>query len=68
MADDDYRLSLRVGDLPDEHAVIVASVPLTEEEGWRGLAAGEFLVIRGGIVVERVGPGAAIGGLRAEAS
>ncbi|MEX0664995.1 MAG: class II glutamine amidotransferase [Acidimicrobiia bacterium] len=68
MADDDYRLSLRLGDLPEEHAVIVASVPLTKESGWRSLAAGEFLVIRDGIVAERFEPGSAMGGLRAEAS
>lgn len=52
MADDDYRLSLEVGDAPAERAVIVASVPLTDEPGWRKLAAGSFLVIRGGEVVE----------------
>lgn len=68
MADEDYRLSLTLGDSPDEHAVIVASVPLTAEPGWRKLAAGEFLVIKDGIVTERVEPGAKVGGIRAEAS
>jgi glutamine amidotransferase len=68
MADDDYVLSLRPGDSPDERAVVVASVPLTKEAGWRRLAAGEFLVIRDGLVVDRVDPGAAMGGVRAEAS
>ena len=68
MADEDYRLSLTLGDSPDEHAVIVASVPLTNEPGWRKLAAGEFLVINDGVVTERVEPGASVGGLRAEAS
>lgn len=57
MSDDDYTLALRVGDAPDERAVIVASVPLTDEEGWRKLEAGEFLVIRRGAVVGRVPPG-----------
>lgn len=52
MADDDYTLSLELGDAPAERAVIVASVPLTDEPGWRKLAAGSFLVIRGGEVVE----------------
>jgi predicted glutamine amidotransferase len=56
MDDADYRLSLRLGDAPDERAVIVASVPLTGEAGWRRLAAGEFLVIRAGTVVDRVAP------------
>jgi glutamine amidotransferase len=68
MADDDYRLSLTPGDSPDEHAVIVASLPLTKESGWEKLDAGEFLVIRDGMVVERVAPGAPVGRLRAEAS
>jgi predicted glutamine amidotransferase len=53
MADADYSLSLRLGDAPDERAVIVASVPLTEEPGWEKLDAGEFLVIRDGVVTER---------------
>jgi glutamine amidotransferase len=53
MADADYDLSLRLGDAPDERAVIVASVPLTEEPGWEKLDAGEFLVIRDGVITER---------------
>jgi glutamine amidotransferase len=57
MNDDDYRLALRLGDAPDEHAVIVASVPLTEEPGWEKLAAGSFLVVRAGRVIRRVPPG-----------
>lgn len=57
LADDDYDLALRLSDAPDERAVIVASVPLTKEPGWRKLEAGEFLVIRDGLVVERVEPG-----------
>lgn len=57
MDDDDYRLALRLGDATDEHAVIVASVPLTAEAGWEKLAAGSFLVVRGGQVIERVPPG-----------
>jgi glutamine amidotransferase len=68
LADEDYRLSLTPGDSPDEHAVIVASVPLTDEPGWRKLEAGEFLVIRDGLVVERVAPGASSGEVRARAS
>jgi glutamine amidotransferase len=68
MSDDDYRLSLRLGDAPDERAVIVASVPLTEEPGWQKLEAGEFLVVRDGSVVERVGPGGRVEEFRAEAS
>jgi predicted glutamine amidotransferase len=60
MDDDDYELSLTPGDAPDERAVIVASVPLTHEPGWKKLAAGEFLIVRDGIVVERVAPGAAL--------
>jgi predicted glutamine amidotransferase len=53
MADADYNLSLRLGDAPDERAVIVASVPLTDEPGWEKLDAGEFLVIRDGAITER---------------
>lgn len=53
MGDDDYQVSLRLGDAPDERAVIVASVPLTDEPGWQRLAAGSFLVVRGGRVVVR---------------
>jgi glutamine amidotransferase len=56
MADADYRLDLRVGNAAEERAVIVASVPLTDEPGWQKLAAGEFLVIRGGRVTRRVAP------------
>ncbi|MFM8304435.1 MAG: class II glutamine amidotransferase [Actinomycetota bacterium] len=56
--DEDYRLSLALGDAPHERAVVVASVPLTGEAGWERLEAGAFLVIRGGRVVERVRPGA----------
>ncbi len=55
MADQDYRLSLRLGDAPDERAVIVASVPLTDEP-WTKLDAGDFLVIRDGLVARRVSP------------
>ena len=58
MDDDDYELELTPGDSPDERAVIVASVPLTGETGWKKLAAGEFLVIEDGLVVQRVAPGA----------
>lgn len=53
MADEDYRLSLRLGDAPDERAVVVASVPLTAEP-WTKLDAGDFLVIRDGRVLEHV--------------
>lgn len=53
MDDDDYRLALRLGDAPDEHAVIVASVPLTEEPGWERLVPGSFVVVTGGRVVQR---------------
>lgn len=60
MDDDDYELSLTPGDAPDERAVIVASVPLTKEPGWLKLEAGEFLVIRDGLVVERVAPGGSL--------
>lgn len=55
MGDADYHLSLDLGDAPDERAVIVASVPLTDEPGWRKLSAGSFLVIRHGEVVEFTG-------------
>lgn len=56
MADEDYDLSLRLSDAPDERAVIVASVPLTKERGWRRLGAGEFLVIREGLVTAQAAP------------
>jgi predicted glutamine amidotransferase len=68
MSDDDYRLALRLGDDPDERAVVVASVPLTDEPGWQKLEAGEFLVIRDGVVAERVAPGGELRGSRAEAA
>lgn len=68
MADADYDVSLRRGDTADERAVIVASVPLTAEAGWQKLEAGEFLVIRDGALVERVAPGGALAGSRAEAA
>jgi len=54
MDDDDYHLALRLGDAPAERAVIVASVPLTEEPGWEKLAAGSFLVVSAGRVVSRM--------------
>ena len=57
MADQDYRLSLRLGDAPDERAVIVASVPLTREPGWTKLEPGDFLVIRSGRVESHVRSG-----------
>ncbi len=60
MDDDDYRLALRLGDAPDEHAVVVASVPLTDEPGWEKLEAGAFLVVRGGQVIRRAAPGGAL--------
>ena len=60
MSDEDYRLALNLGDAPDERAVVVASVPLTGEPGWERLAAGSFLVIRGGRVDRRVEPGGAV--------
>jgi glutamine amidotransferase len=58
--DADYRVALRLGDAPDERAVIVASVPLTEEPGWVRLPAGAFVVARGGRIVRRVEPGGAL--------
>jgi glutamine amidotransferase len=60
MADDDYDVSLRLGDAPDERAVIVASVPLTDERGWRKLDGGEFLVVRDGLVAAHALPGRAV--------
>ena len=60
MNDDDYRLALRLGDAPDEHAVVVASVPLTDEPGWQKLDAGAFVVVRGGRIIRRVPPGGAL--------
>jgi predicted glutamine amidotransferase len=68
LADQDYALSLRLGDAPDERAVIVASVPLTDEPGWRRLEAGEFLVIRDGLVQHRVPPGELLGGSASRAT
>ena len=64
MADADYDVALRLTDAPDERVVIVASVPLTSEPGWRKLDAGEFLVIRDGLVMERVEPGGALASSR----
>ncbi|MBM3658888.1 MAG: hypothetical protein FJW95_05215 [Actinobacteria bacterium] len=60
MDDDDYRLALRLGDAADEHAVVVASVPLTEEPGWEKLDAGAFVVVRAGRITRRVPPGGAL--------
>jgi glutamine amidotransferase len=54
MRDADYRLSLRLGDSPEERAVIVASVPLTNEPGWTKLDPGDFLVVRDGRVESRM--------------
>jgi predicted glutamine amidotransferase len=48
--------------------VVVASVPLTNEPGWRKLDAGEFLVIRDGLLLERVAPGGSVRGSRAQAA
>ena len=56
LADQDYDVSLRLGDAPDERAVIIASVPLTDESGWQKLEAGEFLVVRDGLILKRVPP------------
>lgn len=54
--DDDYTIRLRLGDAPDERAVIIASVPITAEAGWTKLEPGTFLVCRAGAVVQRVPP------------
>jgi len=60
MDDDDYRLALRLGDAAHERAVVVASVPLTDEAGWENLDAGGFLVVRGGQLIRSVPPGGAL--------
>ncbi|MEX2458836.1 MAG: class II glutamine amidotransferase [Actinomycetota bacterium] len=57
MQDEDYRVSLRLGDSADERAVIVATVPLTEEPGWQKLDPGDFLVVRGGRIESHVRSG-----------
>lgn len=43
------------GSSEEQHVVLIASVPLTAEPGWRALEEGELLAIRNGRVV--VGPG-----------
>jgi glutamine amidotransferase len=58
LEDDDYHLALRVSDAPEESAVIVASVPLTDER-WTRLDAGDLLVCRRGQVVRRLRTNAA---------
>jgi len=39
------------GSVEEQHVVLVASVPLTVEPGWRALEEGELLVVRDGRVV-----------------
>jgi predicted glutamine amidotransferase len=38
----------------EQHVVLFASVPLTAEPGWQPLAAGELVVARAGLVVDRI--------------
>ena len=46
-----YSISLAEVKGPDERAVLVATVPLTDEAGWRRLRRGKLLVVRHGRVV-----------------
>lgn len=41
------------GSQAEQHVVLVASVPLTEEVGWRALGEGEMLVVRDGRILVR---------------
>ena len=45
-----YAIDLARIKAPDERAVLVATEPLTYEEGWTGLGRGELLVVREGRV------------------
>ncbi len=58
--DEDYVVDLRPQKTSPEQAVILASVPLTDEP-WEQLQPGELLVCRDGKLVERIGPGASAG-------
>ena len=50
--DSDYTVDLDVADVPEERAVVVATVPLTDEP-WTRMGVGEFLVCRDGRVLAR---------------
>lgn len=54
--DEDYQIDLRLGDAPDERAIIIATVPLTHEAGWTKIVPGSFLAVRDGTVVQHVPP------------
>ncbi|MEM4413070.1 MAG: class II glutamine amidotransferase [Candidatus Caldarchaeum sp.] len=54
LKDDGYTIRLREVKRPDERAVLVATQPLTDEAGWQKLHAGDLLVIRDGVVVDRL--------------
>jgi glutamine amidotransferase len=47
-------LSIALG--PEQEVVLAASVPLTEEPGWRALAQGELLVVRRGRIESAASP------------
>jgi glutamine amidotransferase len=42
---------LALGQTGEQHVVIAASVPLTDERGWRALEEGELVVARGGALI-----------------
>lgn len=50
VSDDDYEVRLAVEDAPDERAVVLASVPLSDEP-WTPLAPGTLITCRDGAVV-----------------
>ncbi len=50
LEEDGYAICLSEVQRPDERAVLVATVPLTNETGWRKLHAGELLIVRDGRV------------------
>jgi len=52
--DSDYVIDLEVEDAPHERAVILASVPLTDDERWEPVTPGALLICRDGTVRERV--------------
>jgi glutamine amidotransferase len=43
------------GSRTEQHVVLVASVPLTDEPGWQALDAGDLVAVRGGMIVARSG-------------
>lgn len=56
LRDEGYSMSLDEVKAPDERAVLVATQPLTDEQGWKRMERGSLLVVRAGGIEEVLPP------------